>query len=460
MPKKRSILVIDDEEIMREVIVRLLEDEGYDVDSVPSGEDGLSAIEEGEFDLVLLDLMLPGIGGLETLERIRKTRPDLVVVMITAYASIENAVKATRSGAFDFITKPFKNDELLLVVRNGLQRRLLEFENRLLRQSFKSRYRFDNIIGKNEKMQQVFNLISQVGPGRSTVLISGESGTGKELVAKAIHNCSRRSDGQFVAVNSGSIPFDLLESELFGHVKGAFTGASSSKKGLFEIADGGTVFLDEIGNLPLETQAKLLRVMQEREFRRLGGLHNIKVDVRIIAATNVNLKNLTETGDFREDLYYRFNVIRIDIPPLRERKDDIPLLVDHFMRRFCQENEGPQCILEQGALRILMEYEWPGNVRELENSIERAVVLAPEDGQITEQVFPREILESTSVNLGRLDMGENGTSLKELVREFEKGLITTALKKTDWNQKKAAQLLQVNATTLNEKLKRLNIKIP
>jgi DNA-binding NtrC family response regulator len=322
MPKKRSILVIDDEEIMREVIVRLLEDEGYDVDSVPSGEDGLSAIEEGEFDLVLLDLMLPGIGGLETLERIRKTRPDLVVVMITAYASIENAVKATRSGAFDFITKPFKNDELLLVVRNGLQRRLLEFENRLLRQSFKSRYRFDNIIGKNEKMQQVFNLISQVGPGRSTVLISGESGTGKELVAKAIHNCSRRSDGQFVAVNSGSIPFDLLESELFGHVKGAFTGASSSKKGLFEIADGGTVFLDEIGNLPLETQAKLLRVMQEREFRRLGGLHNIKVDVRIIAATNVNLKNLTETGDFREDLYYRFNVIRIDIPPLRERKDD------------------------------------------------------------------------------------------------------------------------------------------
>jgi transcriptional regulator with PAS, ATPase and Fis domain len=309
-------------------------------------------------------------------------------------------------------------------------------------------------------MQQMFDLIAQVGPRRSTVLITGESGTGKELVAKAIHNCSQRSDGTFVAVNSGSIPFDLLESELFGHVKGAFTGATASKKGLFEVGDGGTIFLDEIGTLPLETQAKLLRVIQEREFRRVGGISNVRVDVRIIAATNTNLKQLVEEGSFREDLYYRLNVIRIALPPLRDRKDDIPLLAEHFIRRFSSENRTDPCVLEQGALRVLMEYDWPGNVRELENAIERAVVLAPQSGQISEELFPREILESSSVNVGKLRVGENGASLKDLVLEFEKGLITSALRKSDWNQKKAAELLRVNPTTLNEKLKRLNIKIP
>ena len=445
---------------MREVIVRLLQGQGYDVSVAGSGEEGLQKLEEKEVDLVLLDLMLPGMGGMAALEELVQRSPDTVVVMITAYASIENAVMATKVGAFDFVTKPFKNDELLLVIKNGLEQRELKLENRQLRQTLQSRHRFENIIGKNLQMQRLFDLIAQIGPRRSTVLITGESGTGKELVAKAIHACSKRADHPFVAVNSGTIPFDLLESELFGHVRGAFTGATATKKGIFEAADGGTIFLDEIGTLPLETQAKLLRVIQEREFRRVGGLENVKIDVRIIAATNIDLKEAAEQGEFREDLYYRLNVIIVPLPPLRERKDDIPLLAEHFILIYSKENRHDLCTLDQGALRVLMEYDWPGNVRELENVIERAVVLAPEDGRISEDLFPRDILESTSVSLGKLNLGENGASLRELVIEFERGLITTALKKTDWNQKKAASLLRVNATTLNEKLKRLSIKIP
>jgi transcriptional regulator with GAF, ATPase, and Fis domain len=309
-------------------------------------------------------------------------------------------------------------------------------------------------------MQQVFDLIGHVGPSRSTVLVTGESGTGKELVAKAIHSCSQRDGGPFVALNSGGIPADLLESELFGHVKGAFTGAVSSKKGLFEVADRGTVFLDEVGTIPIQLQTKLLRVIQEREFRRVGGLDNIQVNVRIIAATNIDLKAAVERGEFREDLYYRLNVITIPLPPLRERKDDIPLLIDHFTNRFCEADGRQQCSLDQEALRLLIEYDWPGNVRELENAIERAVVLVSEDGRITQDLFPREILESSSVSLGRLQLSSNGASLKDLVLEFERDMIITALQKTDWNQKKAADLLRVNPTTLNEKIKRLQIQAP
>ncbi|MGW8180424.1 MAG: sigma-54 interaction domain-containing protein, partial [bacterium] len=288
----------------------------------------------------------------------------------------------------------------------------------------------------------------------------GESGTGKELVAKAIHTCSQKADRPFVALNSGGIPADLLESELFGHVKGAFTGAVSSKKGLFEVADEGTIFLDEVGTIPLELQTKLLRVIQEREFRRVGGIDNINVNVRIIAATNIDLKAATDRGEFREDLYYRLNVITVPLPPLRERKDDIPLLIDHFMHRFCEADGRPDCSLDQHALKLLIEYDWPGNVRELENAIERAVVLVPEDGRITQDLFPREILESSSVSLRRLQFSRNGASLKDLVLEFERDMIITALQKTDWNQKKAADMLRVNPTTLNEKIKRLNIQVP
>jgi DNA-binding NtrC family response regulator len=455
-----TILLIDDEEIMREVISTLLEGKGYRVLTAATGEEGLDILQLEVVDLVLLDLMLPGQGGIATLQEIFAFDPEIIVVMISAYASIENAVQATKLGAFDFVTKPFKNEELLHVIRNGLKRRTLEQENRQLKKSFTKRYAFHNIVGKSEPMQKVFELITHVGPSKSTILIDGESGTGKELVAKAIHACSNRSEAPFVALNSGSIPIDLIESELFGHVKGAFTGAVKTKKGLFEIADGGTIFLDEIGTIPLQTQAKLLRVIQEREFRRVGGLENIRVDVRIIAATNIDLRNAVERREFRDDLFYRINVITIPLPPLRQRKEDIPLLTDHFITRFCQGEDKPICSLDQAALKLLIEYDWPGNVRELENTVERAVVLAPENGVLTQDLFPHEILNHSSVSLGRLKLNGNGASLKDLVLEFERNLIVTALKKTEWNQKRAASLLKVNPTTLNEKLKRLNIDIP
>jgi len=455
-----SILLIDDEEIIRDVISRLLTKEGFKILTAATPDEGMEILQAELIDLVLLDLMLPGKSGLQLLDEILAYDPDVVVVMISAYASIENAVQATKAGAFDFVTKPFKNDELLNIIRNGLRRRALELENRQLRQNLEKRYSFENLIGKSDPMQRVFDLIRQVGPTRSTVLIAGESGTGKELVAKAIHNISPRSSKPFLALNSGSIPVDLLESELFGHVKGSFTGAVSTKRGLFETADTGTVFLDEVGTVPLQTQAKLLRVIQEREFRRVGGLDNIKVDVRLIAATNVDLKQLVDRGEFRDDLYYRLNVITVPLPPLRERKDDIHLLVEHFLRRFCDANARPLCALNPDAMKLLMEYDWPGNVRELENAIERAVVLAPENGVIGQELFPRDILESASVGLGRIQLSKSGASLRELVLEFERNLIITALNKTDWNQKKAARLLKVNPTTLNEKLKRLNLSPP
>lgn len=460
MSIRPAILVVDDEEIMREVITTLLEEEGYRVTSSATGEEGIERVKEEASDLVLLDLMLPSMSGLETLEELIRIDPDIVVVMISAYASIENAVDATKSGAFDFITKPFKNEELLLVVKNGLKKRSLEIENRQLKRTLKERASFKNIVGKSEPMQQVFDLITQVAPRRSTVLIAGESGTGKELVARAIHSCSPRSNHAFVAVNSGSIPSGLLESELFGHVKGAFTGAIASKKGLFEIADGGTIFLDEVGTLPLETQSRLLRVIQEREFRQVGGLKNIVVDVRIIAATNIDLKEAVKQQRFREDLYYRLNVISINLPPLRERRRDIPLLAEHFVRQFSKENDRPDCHLDPSTLKILMECDWPGNVRELENVMERAVVLAPDKGRITQELLPREILDSSSMGLGSLGSLENGATLKDLVLEYEKTLILTALQKADWSQKRAASLLRMKRSTLNEKLKRFQIKIP
>ena len=446
---------------MREVISKLLAKEGFRVFTAPDADEGLKCLREETVDLVLLDLMLPGKSGLEVLDEITAFDADIEVVMISAYASIENAVQALKAGAFNFVTKPFKNDELLHIIRNGLRQRSLKMENRRLKESFEERYSFHNIIGKSAPMQRTFDLVSHVGPSRSTVLIVGESGTGKELIAKAIHNSSPRKDRSFVALNSGSIPSDLLESELFGHVKGSFTGAVSTKKGLFEIADGGTVFLDEIGTVPLQTQAKLLRVIQEREFRRVGGLENIKVDVRIIAATNVDLREAVEGGRFRDDLYYRLNVITLQLPPLRDRKEDIPLLTDHFLKRFCEANHKPPCTIDPSALRLLMEYDWPGNVRELENAVERMVVLAPDDGSIRQEDLPHEILESsTGSGLNRIQWSENGGSLRERVLDYERSLILTALKKTDWNQKRAAELLKVNPTTLNEKLKRLDISIP
>src|SRR5215216_1597926 len=376
MRRTGSILVIDDEEIMREILEALLTREGYQVRLASSGEEGVELARSTPFDGAIVDVMMPGMDGLATLEELKKIDDDLPVLMVTAFASVETAIAAMKRGAFDYITKPFKNDEVLVVVRNAVERRRLVAENTALRQNLQAQYqKFSGIIGRSPRMKQVFDLIIQAAPSRSTILITGESGTGKELVARAIHSNSARSERAFVTVNSGNLPPDLLESTLFGHVKGAFTGAINPKKGLFDIADKGSIFFDEIGNIPPETQAKLLRVMQEREFMRLGGMETIKVDVRIIAATNVDLKQMMEEGNFREDLFYRLHVISIHLPPLRERKDDVPPLVQHFLEKYRRENNRAGLELTPDALDLMMEYDWPGNVRELENVIERAVVL-------------------------------------------------------------------------------------
>jgi len=444
MSSNGKILVVDDEEIMRDVLSTLLAAENYSVDFAHNGAQALEKARESDYSVVLLDLMMPDMDGLQVLEQFRKMESNPVTVILTAFASIEKAVKATKLGAFDF-----------LAVKNAAEHRRLLDENLRLKKSLRERYNFKNIIGKSAAMQQVFDLIAQVAPRRSTILVQGDSGTGKELVAKAIHASSGRADAPFVAINCGNIPSDLLESEIFGHAKGAYTGATSSKKGLFEVADGGTLFLDEVATISLETQAKLLRVIQEREFRRLGGLENIKVDVRIIAATNRDLQAAVEQGTFRDDLYYRLNVIVIKLPPLQERSEDVPLLADHFIKRYCEENEKEVCVLEPSALKVLMDYHWPGNVRELENVIERAVVLAP-GNVITADLFPKNLSHFLPDSQVRIPV--DGLPLKERVTNYERSLILAALDHTDWNQKRAAELLSVNATTLSEKLKRLKIK--
>src|SRR6187431_632450 len=341
MPTSRhgAVLVVDDEEIMREILETLLTREGYEVRVASSGAEGLELARALPFDAAIVDIMMPGLDGIATLDELRRLDEDLAVIIITAYGSIESAIAAMKAGAFDYITKPFKNEEVLVVLRNALERRRLVDENRSLRQNIQERYhKFANIIGRSPRMRQVFDLIIQAAPSRSTILVQGESGTGKELVARAIHANSSRSDRAFVTVNSGNLPPDLLESTLFGHVKGAFTGAVYPKKGLFDLADKGSIFFDEMGNVPLETQAKLLRVIQERDFMRLGGMDTIKVDVRIIAATNVDLRQMMDEGRFREDLYYRLNVIAIQLPPLRQRKEDVPALVAHFVDKYAREN--------------------------------------------------------------------------------------------------------------------------
>ncbi len=455
MNNNGRILVVDDEEIMRDVLSSLLGTEKYKVDLAETGTQALDMVRDREYSAVLLDLMLPDIDGLKVLEEFNKLESAPVTVILTAFASIEKAVKATKLGAFDFITKPFKNDEILLAVKNAIEHRQLRDENIRLKKTLRERYSFKNIIGKSSPMQQIFDLIAQVGPRRSTILVQGESGTGKELAARAIHASSGRSDAPFVAINCGNIPSELLESELFGHVRGAYTGATSAKKGLFQVADGGTLFLDEVSTISPEMQVKLLRVIQEREFRHLGGVENIKVDIRIIAATNIDLQAAVRAGTFREDLYYRLNVIVIKLPSLRERCEDIPLLVDHFTRKYCEENRRELCQVDGAAMKVLMDYDWPGNVRELENVIERAVVLAP-GNVLTSDLFPKHI--ATALPTDPLRFPGEGLSLKERVGNFEKALILAALERSDWNQKRAAQFLSVNATTLNEKLKRFKIK--
>jgi DNA-binding NtrC family response regulator len=458
MRPNASVLVIDDEEIMREILDTLLTREGYAVRLAANGTDGLELARSVPLDAVIVDMMMPGMDGLSVLEELRKQDEELPVIMITAFASMENAIAAMKKGAFDYITKPFKNDEVLVVLRNAVERRQLVAENVALRQNLQARYhRFSGIIGKSSRMRQVFDLIIQAAPSRSTILITGESGTGKELVARAIHSNSARSDKTFVTVNSGNLPPDLLESTLFGHVKGAFTGAVYPKKGLFDLADKGSIFFDEIGNIPLETQAKLLRVMQEREFMRLGGMETIKVDVRIIAATNVDLKHEMEEGNFREDLFYRLHVIAIPLPALRERKDDIPLLVQHFLEKYGLENARPNLEVAPEALDLLMDYDWPGNVRELENVIERAVVLSA-GTRIGPDLIPENVRRAPSFHAPQIVMPVEGVSLKEVTAAYERQWIESALEAAGGVQKRAAELLKIKPTTLNEMIKRYDIR--
>ena len=458
MLRDASVLIIDDEEIMRDILQTLLEREGSTVSLAASGEAGLELARSRSFDVAVVDVMMPGIGGIETLDELNKLDPDLPVILITAYASVENAIAAMKRGAFDYITKPFKNDKFLVVVRNAVERRRLVAENRTLRETLRAQSnQFSEIIGRSGTMRKVFDLIAQAAPSRTTILIEGESGTGKELVARALHANSSRSDQPCITVNSGSLPPDLLESNLFGHVKGAFTGAVAPKKGLFELADCGTIFFDEIGSVPLETQAKLLRVIQEREFMRLGGVDTIKVDVRIIAATNIDLKSMVEDGRFREDLYYRLHVIKVELPPLRDRPDDVRLLAHHFLDKYGPENDKEGLELTPDALDLMEEYDWPGNVRELENAIERAVVLAT-GTRIGPELIPDAVRTSRVFQIPEFVMPAEGISLKEVVAAFETQLIERTLVAAGGVQKRAAEMLNIKPTTLNEMIKRHDIR--
>ncbi len=451
-----AVLIIDDEAEIRESLQTLLEMEGFAVETAATGEAGLQRIGEHPFDLILLDLTLPGRNGMEILAEIRSHETGLPVIMITAYGTVENAVRAMQSGAANFVQKPWDNEKLLADVRAAVGWRRAEEENVQLKRALKQRYNFENIVGKSEPMLKIFDLVAQVANSRSTVLLQGESGTGKEIIAKALHLNSPRHDRPFVPINTGSMPADLLESTLFGHVKGAFTSAIASKKGLFEIADRGTLFLDEIATMSLETQAKILRVLQDRRFMHLGGVQEVQVDVRIIAATNIDLRQSVREGRFREDLFYRLNVITIELPPLRQRREDIPLLVQFFLKKYAEENDRPVRRIMPEALRPLMSYSWPGNVRELENVIERAVVLSS-GPDITLDLLPDNLLGRGSSFT--LHDPPSDSSLFEIVEDVERRIITDMLEKCGWNQTEAAEHFKVPLSTLNQKIRRLNIEI-
>ncbi len=464
---KGDILVVDDEADIREGLELLLSSEGYKVSLAQNGAEGLEKIEARLYDLVLLDLMMPDRSGMDVLADVRARDRETPIFMITAYGSVEAAVEALKLGANDYFSKPWDNEKLLIEIGRMIALRRREYENTHLRRALKERYSFPNIIGKSERMVRTLDLVAQVASSRSTILITGETGTGKEIIAKAIHANSPRADQLFVAVNSGQLPPDLLESTLFGHTKGAFTSAMQSKKGYFEVADKGTIFFDEIGTIGPETQIKLLRVIQEKEFTPLGSTVPIKVDVRILAATNADLHQLVKEGKFREDLYYRLNVINIALPPLRDRKEDIPLLVDYFFTYYCRENgkyldSSSHSVLhfQPEALQVLMEHSWPGNVRELENVVERAVVLAT-DASVPIDVLPEALLEANGIRLQRSE----GTPLPpdatlfQIVNDFERRIIIERLEQANGSQTEAAEGLHVPLSTLNQKIKRLDIKI-
>ena len=461
------VLVIDDEVEIRESLEALLTMEGYQVDLAANAAEGERKLESRVWDLVLLDLMMPDKSGMEVLRDVRERDRYTPIFMITAYGTVEAAVQAVKLGADDYLAKPWDNEKLLIEIDRVIAGQRLIDENTQLKRALKQRYSFPNIVGKSDRMLRVLDLVMQVAPSRSTILITGETGTGKELIAKAIHANSPRVDHAFVPVNSGSLPTDLLESALFGHVRGAFTSAVHNKKGAFEVANKGTIFFDEVGTIGPETQSKLLRVIQEKEFTPLGSNEVIKVDVRILAATNADLRKMVETGRFREDLYYRLNVININLPHLRDRREDVPLLIQHFLEKFSHENNKyldpsgrSNLRFEPEAVQLMLDHTWPGNVRELENVVERAVVLA------SSPVIPLDVLPDYLLHAGgiRLRRGENGAlppdaSLFEIVADFERRTIVEHLDRFNWSQTETAEALRVPLSTLNQKIKRLNIDV-
>ncbi|QDG49936.1 sigma-54-dependent Fis family transcriptional regulator [Persicimonas caeni] len=451
----RPILVVDDEQSMREFLTIMLKKKGHDVTVAKRGEEALNLLDEGQrFSLVITDLKMPGIGGLEVLRGVKKIDPACQVVVMTAYATPETAISAIKDGAYDYITKPFKVDEARVVVDRALEKFDLLSENLYLKKTIEERESFGDMIGHSKPMQQVFEMISRVANSQTTILIGGESGTGKELVARAIHQHSQRADKPFLPINCGAIPENLIESELFGHKKGAFTGATTDKKGLFEAADGGTVFLDEIGELPQNTQVKLLRVLQERTIKPVGGNAEISVDCRVVAATNRDLREEIAEGRFREDLYYRLNVIPIDLPPLRARGSDVKLLIEHFVDVYASRMGVEIDGIDSEAMRILLNYNYPGNVRELQNIVERAVTLT-RGSMIGVDVLPPHLQEDSFSRVARdLEVPAEGLDLEGMVEELERSLISKALERTSGVKKDAAELLGISFRSLRYRLKK------
>ena len=457
------ILIADDEEIIVRSCRRILEDAGTTIDSASDGVEALRKIEDAPWDILVLDIMMPGLDGLEVLRNVKERHPEIDVIMITGLAQIPTAVKAMKLGAFDYLPKPFDPDDLKHVVERALERRRLVQENRELRTEVSSKYRFENIIGSSPAMQAVFRLIAKCAPTNSTVLITGESGTGKEMIARAIHYNSLRKDKPFVAVDCTTLSEQLLESELFGHVKGAFTGAVTSKRGMFEVAEEGTLFLDELGNIPLAIQAKLLRVIQEREFRPVGGTQTLRSNVRLVAATNKDLKALVAQGQFREDLYYRVHVFPIHAPPLRERQGDIPALAYHFVRQFCAELGKSSCEISEGAMSLLVHHDWPGNVRELENTIQRAMILCADD--VIRQANLAGMIDAGPIpEIGAPRTGEELKRLKKQAREksveeIEKAFVQESLRRSDSNVTRAAEAAGMQRTNFQALMKKYGIRV-
>jgi two-component system, NtrC family, response regulator AtoC len=454
-----KILVVDDESYMREIVRRALENAGFGVDEAADGNAAISMLRQSAYDVIITDLRLPGVSGEKILQEALSIFPETIIIIMTGYGNVQMAVDAIRQGAYDFLPKPFQLDEMVMRVEKGLREKQLKSENVLFRSELQEKFHYSNLIGNSPPMQSIYRMISLVASKTSTVLIQGETGTGKELIARAIHYNSPRKDQPMICVNCGAIPVNLLEDELFGHVKGAFTGAHQHRIGRFEQANHGTLFLDEVATLSMELQVKLLRGIQDREFQKVGGTTSVKVDVRIIAATNTGLLESVRKGEFREDLYYRLNVIPIHITPLRERREDIPLLASHFIKKFCSEQHLSPKKLSHDAIKQLMSYDWPGNVRQLENALEMAVALSDKRDTLDLEDFPLAAKSHQQDQIFRnILIPEGGIQFNNIVSELEKTLILQSLEASKGNKKKAASLLNLKRTTFVEKLKRVGIE--